>query len=73
MPITTSPSNKISLDGETEKCDLSNQAVNDEMSSEIPNADVAKRKEIAKEKFFNENNVSDRRGESMLIDLCIRM
>lgn len=68
MPITTSPSKKITFDGVTERNDLSNQAQTEaEMSKEIdeiPNADVAKRKEIAKEKFFNETNGTERRGES---------
>lgn len=66
MPITTSPSKKLTLDGVTERNDLSNQT-EVEMSKEIDeiaNADIAKRKDIAKEKFFNETNGTERRGES---------
>lgn len=66
MPITTSQSKKVTLDGVTERNDLSNQT-EAEMSKEIDeiaNADVAKRKDIAKEKFFNDTNGTERRGES---------
>ncbi|XP_070495965.1 dystrophin, isoforms A/C/F/G/H-like isoform X7 [Chironomus tepperi] len=68
MPITTSQSKKIALDGITERNDLSNQTSTEaEMSKEIdeiPNADVGKRKENAKEKFFNETNGTERRDSS---------
>ncbi|KAL7035147.1 hypothetical protein ACKWTF_008245 [Chironomus riparius] len=67
MPITTTSQSKtITLDGVTERNDLSNQT-EAEMSKEIdeiPNADVAKRKDIAKEKFFNETNGTERRDSS---------